>query len=97
MSKQTATNVSFILHIRKKLCTYRITTFWFSLCDFPLMRVFPSPKMRKSRGPPVFINCQKNNTIWQMRIDYVAEGTITHLHGKRLNHWVTEHSATSED
>ena len=38
----------------KNHAKYRITTFWFSLCDFPLMRVFLSPKVRISRGPHVY-------------------------------------------
>ena len=53
MSKQTAANVNFISHTSEKSCTYGITTFWFPLCDFPLMRFFTSPKMGISRGPPV--------------------------------------------
>ena len=53
MSKQIAANVIFISHTSEKSCTYGITTFWFSICDFPLMRVLTSPKMRISRGPPV--------------------------------------------
>ena len=44
----------FISQISEKSCTYGITTFWFSICDFPLMRVLTSPKMRISRGPPVY-------------------------------------------
>ena len=53
MSKQTAANVIFISQISEKSCIYGITNFWFSQCDFPLMRVFTSPKMRISKGPPV--------------------------------------------
>ena len=55
MSKQTAANVIFISQISEKSCTYGITNFWFSLCDFPLMRVFTSPKMRISRGSFSFV------------------------------------------
>ena len=63
MSKLTAENVIFISYIRK-IMQYKITTFWFSLCDFPLMRVFPSPKMRISRGPPVI----KKKFKWQLDV-----------------------------
>ena len=38
----------------KNPAKYKITTFWFSLRDFQLMRVFLSPKMRISRGPHVY-------------------------------------------
>ena len=55
MSKQIAANVIFISHTSEKSCTYGITTLWFSLCDFPLMRVITSPKMCISRGPPVLL------------------------------------------
>ena len=41
MSKQTAANVIFVSHISEKSCSYRITTFWFSISK----RVFPSPEM----------------------------------------------------
>ena len=36
-------------------CIYA-TTFWFYMCNFLLMRVFPRTKMRISRGTPVMLD-----------------------------------------
>ena len=69
MSKQIAANVIFISQISEKSCTYGITTFWFSQCDFLLRRVFTSPKMRISGGPPVLPNKNQGMTAVSVKLD----------------------------
>ena len=56
----------FLSHTHLKIMHIWITTLWFSLCDFPLMRVFTSPKMRISRGPPVYVHIFFRLNTWNL-------------------------------